>query len=618
MRITFIKLNVNYIKVIYNSCYSFRMVYLDKRSSLVIDDSSKNPYQEINFTEESVKEVFSSYILSASGYRHVFAKSGDEEDSTAEIKAEDVIIVTLITKAYFEHLKLKNPRILLGIDARPTGKTIAAIAIRTLIALGADVKYLFISAAPEIMAYSNDNFDSFYYISASHNPIGHNGFKFGRKGGVFSAEEANELTSSLKEMLNGDNINKALALGKVADNKKYEDVLSKVEEEKNKALCYYRSFVLKTAEVDDSFKADVGIVADFNGSARALSIDRNFLEEIGCSFSAINDKAGSVAHAIVPEGKNLIPCRDYLEKMHKKDKRFILGYTPDNDGDRGNFVYITDKGEAAILEAQEVFALVVAIEVADLSLKKNKNIAVAVNGPTSERIDALASAFGAKVFRAEVGEANVVNLASALRDKGYVVHVLGEGSNGGNITEPAKVRDPLNSVMTILKLFGDKELYNYLRRKLGFSEGEASISGVIEALPIYTTTGAFSSLAKMHIKHPDYKGLKSAFEKLLRAEFKEQELDKYGIVSYEIHQTEKTEERIGEGNAFRSGECKGGLKVVFLSKEGEHLAYMWTRPSGTEPLLRVLVDVKGDNQLLHDKLLSFIRTLIAEADQSLN
>ena len=595
------------------------MVYLDKRSSLVIDDSSKNPYQEIKFTEASVKEIFSSYILSASGYRHVFAKSGDEEDSQAEIKGEDVIIVTLITKAYFEHLKLKNPRILLGIDARPTGKTIAAIAIRTLIALGAEVKYLFISAAPEIMAYSNDNFDSFYYISASHNPIGHNGFKFGRKGGVFSAKEANELTASLKAMLNNvENINTALALGLSADNKKYESVLSNVVEEKSKALRYYRSFVLKTAEVDSTFKADVGIVADFNGSARALSIDREFLEEIGCSFSAINDKAGCVAHAIVPEGKNLIPCRDYLEKMNKKDKRFILGYTPDNDGDRGNFVYITDKGEASILEAQEVFALVVAIEVADLSLKKSKNIAVAVNGPTSERIDTLAQAFGAKVFRAEVGEANVVNLASELRDKGYTVHVLGEGSNGGNITQPAKVRDPLNSVMTILKLFGNKELYNYLRRKLGFSEGEASISGVIEALPVYTTTGAFSSLAKMHIKHPDYKALKSAFEKLLSAEFKSQELDKYGIVSYEIHQTEKTEERIGEGNAFRSGECKGGLKVVFLSKEGEHLAYMWTRPSGTEPLLRVLVDVKGDNPLLHDKLLSFIRTLIAEADQSLN
>ena len=68
--------------------------------------------------------------------------------------------------------------------------------------------------------------------------------------------------------------------------------------------------------------------------------------------------------------------------------------------------------------------------------------AVVVNGPTSMRIERIAEAYGAGVFRAEVGEANVVNLAAARRSGGYEVRILGEGSNGGNITHPATVRDP--------------------------------------------------------------------------------------------------------------------------------------------------------------------------------
>ena len=48
------------------------------------------------------------------------------------------------------------------------------------------VKHLFISAAPELMAYSavNESVDGFIYITASHNPVGHNGLKFANRIGV--------------------------------------------------------------------------------------------------------------------------------------------------------------------------------------------------------------------------------------------------------------------------------------------------------------------------------------------------------------------------------------------------------------------------------------------------
>ena len=54
----------------------------------------------------------------------------------------------------------------------------------------------------------------------------------------------------------------------------------------------------------------------------------------------------------------------------------------------------------------------------------------------------------------------------------------------------------------------------------------------------------------------------------------------------------------------------GGLKVQFVDFKGDSLGYMWMRPSGTEPVLRVLVDIKGKNEKLHDEILSYQRSLI--------
>lgn len=597
-------------------CYYVAMIYKEENTGYILADSERDPLEKADRT--ITEEALSSYILSASGWRHVFAESGDEEDATERISSADAAITAVIAKAYYTYLRKKGARILLATDARPTGRVLADITLRILVSEGASVSYISMASAPEAMAYSNDGFDSFCYISASHNPIGHNGFKFGRSGGVFSKEEAEELKGLLFSLIPkaGEVIAEAERKFSMAE---YTHVLDSLKSEKEKALSYYRAFVLRTAGKDEHFHAECGIAADINGSARALSIDREFLTSIGCEYRAINDQAGRVAHAIVPEGENLIPCRDFLEKCYSEDKHFIIGYTPDNDGDRGNFTYIDRSGKGEILQAQEVFALIVAIELADLSKKGVGNLAVAVNGPTSERIDAIAACFGAKVFRAEVGEANVVNLAAALREQGYTVHVLGEGSNGGNITEPAKVRDPLNSIMTILKLFSDKELYSYLITALGHkAEGEVSIQGVIDALPVYTTTGAFSSQAKLKVRHTDYRAMKKEYENLFTAEFKSKDLGRYGITCYEIHQTEGTSEKIGIGEEYRSGECKGGLKAVFTDKDGGHLAYIWMRPSGTEPVLRLLADVRGDEKALHDELLTWQRSLIERADASLD
>ena len=102
----------------------------------------------------------------------------------------------------------------------------------------------------------------------------------------------------------------------------------------------------------------------------------------------------------------------------------------------------------------EVFAVSVLAELCfmDMLYGKDKNYkaAIVVNGPTSLRIQEIANIFNAKVFYAEVGEANVVNLAKKVSEEGYTVRICGEGSNGGNITLPSSVRDPLATLFAIV------------------------------------------------------------------------------------------------------------------------------------------------------------------------
>ncbi len=143
-------------------------------------------------------------ILSASGWRKVFAQSGSEKDTTTEIGKTNASLVALIAKTFADYMKgatgKNNPLVAVAMDTRPTGKEIADITIKTLVKEGLEVEFLGIASAPEIMAYARQ-LDGFEYISASHNPIGHNGIKFGlNNGGVLEGSETAKLTAVFKSL----------------------------------------------------------------------------------------------------------------------------------------------------------------------------------------------------------------------------------------------------------------------------------------------------------------------------------------------------------------------------------------------------------------------------------
>lgn len=579
----------------------------------LIANPNINPLEGCVATRDDIRESLSGYILSSSGWRAVFASSKDEEDASEDVSDSDKIIVATIARALYRYLGKERPVIAIGRDARPTGRILLDIVTRVFLSLGCNIHLLGMASAPEIMCYKKDSIDAFFYISASHNPIGHNGFKFGSHGGVFGKAIVDEVEAIFKDMLFSDDaISKAIEIVSNLDSMQYEKLLLSQRKEKSNSVANYHKFVLKTAYANDSFQIPFGIVADFNGSARSTSDDMAFLSSHGAKVWSINERPGQIDHGIVPEGANLELCRKALESRNKKESDFVIGYVPDNDGDRGNFVYIKKRGRAEIVNAQEVFALISAIDMAHQTIRGEKRRAIAVNGPTSYRVDEVASILGVSVFRSDVGENNVVTLADRLRSKGYSVHVCGEGSNGGIITSPARVRDPMNSLMSIAKLFSVAGLYDLLMTKLGVkAKGSVSISKLIGALPKYTTTPAFSKDAVLRIKCLDFDILKSNYEKLFASEFDSLLSD--GISSYEIRQYEGSDERVGMGEAYRPHPSQGGYKVILNGADG-FIAALWFSKSRTEPVMRVMADVKGDNWALHDKLLAWQRSLVERAD----
>lgn len=582
-------------------------------------------------------------ILSASGWRKIFAASGDEQDTSPEITEADWSATVAAASVFFDYVREKSgqemPVIALGTDSRPTGPVIADAMIRALIKKGALIQYSAVTSAPEIMAYAR-KLDGFIYISASHNPVGHNGIKFGlNDGGVLSADENKIITGAFLKLISDDDALTALceAAAKCTATE-LQKVYQVKDSSKHNALQAYKAFADETIsgtgdkqQQDDFFRMldnaiaenPIGIVCDFNGSSRYLSIDREYFASHKIHFHSINEFR--IAHEIIPEAENLVHVAAEMERLHKEGHdNVLLGYMPDCDGDRGNIVFWNEKTKKAeILRAQEVFSLSVLAELTFSIWQNGANSgfkpAVAVNCPTSMRIDEIARILGAEVFRAEVGEANVVNLAKEKRAEGYNVRVLGEGSNGGTITHPSCVRDPLSTVFAIIKLLLMREngLFQIWCKKSGVAYNpDFTLADVLASLPVYTTTGVSEKRAVLKIKTKDHAKLKAKFQKAFEADFKTKKKSlekKYGICAWEAVITNGTKETRDVKDFSESK--TGGLKIIFKDKAGNPSAFIWMRGSGTESVFRILCDVKGDRKELEAELLDWETQLIHKADK---
>jgi phosphoglucomutase len=631
-----------------------------------------------------VSAAASSLILSASGWRKVFAAEGEENSDTEAVAGADIILATAAAIAFAGLLRsrcsLPSPALLVGIDSRPTGPAIADAMIRAFIGLGLSPRYLFIVAAPEIMAFARQatalapgaeaRVEGFCYVSASHNPRGHNGLKFGLGGadgggggGVLGAADSAALIASYRSLIADPALPaRALALLESAEERDVARVLSGCLGWKRRSVSAYTLFAREVIAGTDSLIAQellfdgmaaaaehhpVGVVAELNGSARSVSIDRDFLEGLGVRVRSLNDRPRDFAHRIVPEGDSLLDATRELEKAAAEDPAFAAAYVPDCDGDRGNLVAIVrgdggggDRGGARArpVEAQEVFALACVAELAQLVRDgrltydetggARERAAIVVNDATSMRINAVARAFDVDVYRAETGEANVVGLAASLREKGYLVRILGEGSNGGNITHPSAVRDPLATLGALLKLLllrGEGGLFGiWLRRSslAGVERGsrpafdaDYGVGDILASLPAFATTSVFEPRAALRVASVDQAALKSRYAAIFVREWEARRSElarRFGIASWEAFATNgQAETRVG---ADFGASGTGGLRLALADASGIPRAFLWMRGSGTEPVFRIMADVEGGEAEDEAYLLDWHRDMVREAD----
>lgn len=600
---------------------------------------------------DGVATALDGCILSASGWRKIFTPDRDEENNGFQVHHLDYALAAFMAEAFLDQLfptgLPAGSLIALGTDSRPTGGLLAESMLRACLARGVAVACCGVVAAPQIMAWArlDAQVAGFIYVSASHNPIGHNGVKFGLKtGGVLTGSQVKPLIASLKAAVSrpqaGNQLRQRLAAVSSQAVSAHLQARTELLQRSGAAYLAHTREVLSGSsdpavqeQTLQDLKASLarhplGIVVDYNGSARCTSIDRDFLGSLGVRFHGINGVTGAVAHRIVPEGESLEYCRVELERLWQQDKSCVLGYMPDNDGDRGNLVCIqAATGKAVILEAQEVFALACLSELGHAALSASQaaagpGLAVAVNDPTSMRVEDIAAVFGATVFRAEVGEANVVQLAVEKRQAGWQVPILGEGSNGGSIVHPSAVRDPLNTVLGMIRLLSAREAgrspYGLWcsRRGLPF-QADFGLEDIVASLPAYTTTSVYEDRALMQITTLDHGRLKAAYEQVFLEEWEANKAmlaSRFGIQGWECLNHEGTVVRPGMGKANRTGEERGGFKILFTDGAGRARGYLWMRGSGTEPVFRILVDLAGQDAAGEQLLLDWHRRMVSRAD----
>ena len=94
------------------------MKYIDRKTGYLVCDSATDPLRDIRIGAQDVQKALESYILSASGWRNIFAASKDEEDADEHISDADAVITAHIAKVLYDSLGVSRPRILLAAMTR--------------------------------------------------------------------------------------------------------------------------------------------------------------------------------------------------------------------------------------------------------------------------------------------------------------------------------------------------------------------------------------------------------------------------------------------------------------------------------------------------------------------
>lgn len=362
-------------------------------------------------------------IKSISGIRGTIG--GNIEDNLTPIDA------VKFAAAYGTWIQSKsseqNVKVVIGRDARPSGKMISSLVANTLVGLGIDVLDLGLSTTPTVeVAVPIEKAQGGIILTASHNPKQWNALKLlNEKGEFVNAQDGAEILDIAE--------NAAMEFAEVDDLGTYEKNSDYMEKHIDAVLAL--DMVNPEAIKNAGFKVVVDAVNSTGGLIIPMLLERLNVEciELYC------EPNGQFPH-------NPEPLKEHLEDISKLvvEKSADFGIVVDPDVDR--LALISEDGSMF----GEEYTLVAC---ADFILAKNGGGNTVSNLSSSRALRDITEKHGGTYTASAVGEVNVVNQMKATNT------VIGGEGNGGIIYPASHYgRDSIVGIALFLSLLAERKI----------------------------------------------------------------------------------------------------------------------------------------------------------------
>ena len=482
-----------------------------KHVDVVLDSEAAAHINAVDIDGIQPKQIFDQlalYTQTYSGIRH------ERMGHDANVRVVDRLIAFFYGYAYGRLLLSKFPRhklflVLLGRDSRPTGPALAvaqAAGIRKAIMesgkqieitdLGIVTTPLLESAVRCLGAHGA------VMITASHNPIPQNGWKFmtaNREksgalldaGSLLGADAKRKVIKTVQSLI-GKMCEGTLDLTKFAVASDNKGSIVDSPELKDEHRFYQKVLKFYTDEIKTGAgKLDkkLVVVNDYNGGA-AARVNVSVLKAMGFeNVVSLGTELGICDHEIEPIGAAMTAASQALVSSGGR-----VGIVYDFDADRGNLVWLKPDGTAAEVSPQNVAAMNVAIELlknAEFNRRRYpKGLAVVGHCASSGSIPRICRMFDASYFTVETGEVNVVKKMAELERRGYLVVVGVEGYSGGAVFSRSKCRDGLRTLLAMTHLLSTQKMIDAWYRRFTAERSAPDrrhvfVSKLLETLPYF-------------------------------------------------------------------------------------------------------------------------------------
>lgn len=336
--------------------------------------------------------------------------------------------IVRFSSAFGSWLKTKssNKKVIIGRDARISGKMVSDLVSSSLIALGLDVIDLGLSTTPTVeIAVEMENASGGIIITASHNPVQWNALKLLNQKGEFISAADGEEVLQLAETENFSFVD-VLKLGTYATDNTY--IYIHIE----------KILKLPLVDVEAIKNANFSVAIDCVNSSGGIVLPQ-LLEKLGVRhvLQLYCEPNGHFPHNPEPLPENLTHIATEMQKG-----KFDLGIVVDPDVDR--LCFVCENGEMF----GEEYTLVA---IAQYVLQHKSGNTVSNLSSTRALRDVTLKA-GGKYTASAVGEVNVV---TAMKATNAVIG--GEGNGGIILPELHYGRDALVGIalfLTQLAKFG--------------------------------------------------------------------------------------------------------------------------------------------------------------------